>query len=83
MAAVLIFGVALGAHMQTSSRIEPTLQPAHTVAAPSDDELADDNQLMRSINSELTEQIGPQVPVSDLDVSSRPEHHRSIREVSN
>jgi hypothetical protein len=81
MAAVLIFGVALGAHMQTSTQIEPTLQPAHTIAAPSEDELAQDNQLMRSIDSELTEQIGPQ-SVSELNASSQTTQHRLIREVS-
>jgi hypothetical protein len=81
MAAVLIFGVAIGAHMQTSNSIEPTLQPAHTVAAPSDDELAQDNKLMRSIDSELSEQIGPQ-SASDLDASSQVTHHRLVREVS-
>lgn len=82
MAAVLIFGVALGAHMQTSTRIEPTLQPSHTVTAPSEDELAQDNQLMRSIDNELSEQIGPQVLASDQDASSHAAHHRLLREVS-
>lgn len=83
MAAVLLFGVALGAHMQTTSRVEPALQPAHRVAAPSENELAEDNQLMRSIDNELSEQTGSQVSASDLDVSSRTERHRSFREVSN
>jgi hypothetical protein len=81
MAAVLIFGVALGAHMQSSTQIEPTLQPAHTIAAPSEDELAQDNQMMRSIDSELSEQIGPQ-SASELNTSSRTTQHRLIREVS-
>lgn len=82
MAAVLIFGVALGAHMQSSTRIEPALQPSHTVAAPSQDELAQDNQLMRSIDNELSEQVGPQVLGSDVDTSSHEPRHRLVREVS-
>ena len=82
MAAVLIFGVAFGAHMQVRNSVEPALQPAHAVSAPSPDELAEDNQLMRSIDSELSEQ-GPQVLATDADASSRSAHHRSIREVSN
>ena len=83
VAAVLIFGVALGAHMQTVNRIEPALQPAHTVAAPSADELAQDNQLMRSIDNELSEQVGGQVLASDMDTSSHATHHRLVSEVSN
>lgn len=82
MAAVLIFGVALGAHMQGRNSVEPALQPAHAASAPSADELAEDNQLMRSINNELSEQ-GPQVVASDVDASSHEARHRSIREVSN
>ena len=82
MAAVLVFGVALGAHMQTSNRIELALQPAQTAPAPSAGELADDNRLMRSIDSELSEQIGPQ-SASELNTSSRAAHRRSIHEVSN
>lgn len=82
LAAVLIFGVALGAHMQVRSSVEPALQPAHTVSAPSADELAEDNQLMRSIDNELSEQ-GPQVLASGVDASSHATHHRSIREVLN
>jgi hypothetical protein len=83
VAGVLIFGVAIGAHMQTSNQIEPALRPAHALSAPSDDVLAQDNSLMRSIDSELAEQIGPQVPASDLDVTSRAPHHRLIREEAN
>jgi hypothetical protein len=82
VAAVLIFGVAFGAHMQVRNSVEPALQSAHAVSAPSADELAEDNQLMRSINNELSEQ-GPQVVAADADASSHTTHHRSIREVSN
>lgn len=82
MAAVLILGVAVGAHMQTSTRIEPALQPSHVVAAPSEDELAQDNQLMRSIDNELSEQVGPQELASEQDASSHETQHRLLREVS-
>lgn len=82
LAAVLILGVALGAHMQVRNSVEPALQPAHLVSAPSADELAEDNQLMRSIDNELSQQ-GPQVLVANADASSHPMHHRSVREVLN
>lgn len=70
MAGVLIFGVALGAHVQANNHVEPALRPAHTISAPSDGELAQDNQLMRSIDNELSQQAGPQVLVSDHRASS-------------
>lgn len=83
MAAVLIFGVAVGAHLQTASRNEPALHLTHRAVAPSADELAQDNRLMRSIDSELSEQVGPQVPAAALSVAARADHRRSLREVSN
>lgn len=81
LAGVLIFGVALGAHVQINQQSASMDRPPHALAAPSDDELSEDNNLMLSIDSELTEQVGGQVPVSDLNISSRPVLHR--REVSN
>lgn len=82
LAGVLIFGVALGAHVQINQQNAVVARPSHTIAAPSDDELAQDNNLMLSIDSELSEQVNGQVPVSDLNVSSRP-HRRAVSEVSN
>lgn len=82
VAGVLMFGVAIGAHMQTSNQIEPALRPAHALSAPSDDVVAQDNSLMRSIDNELAERIGPQVSASDLDVTSRAPHRRLIHEVN-
>jgi len=82
-AGVLLFGVALGAHMQMNQQTAVVVQQAHTISAPSDDELAQDNSLMLSIDNELSEQAGPQVSVSDPDVSSRTAHRHAIREVSN
>ena len=38
---------------------------------------------MLSIDNELSEQIGPQVLGSDLNVSSRTAHRRAVSEVSN
>jgi hypothetical protein len=83
LAGVLIFGVALGAHMQVSRQNAVVSQPSHTLSAPSDDELAKDNSLINSIDNELSEQVGGQVPVSDLNVSSRTAHRRDVSEVSN
>lgn len=83
LAGVLIFGVAIGAHMQINQQTAVVERPLHTLSAPSDDELAKDNNLMLSIDSELTEQVGGQVPVSDLNTSSRTAHRRAISEVSN
>jgi hypothetical protein len=83
VAGVLIFGVAIGAHMQVNQQSAVVTRTTHAMPAPSDDELAQDNNLMLSINSELTEQVGGQVPTSDLNVSSRPVHRRAVSEVSN
>jgi len=83
LAGVLMFGVALGAHMQFNQQSAVVVRPSHMIPAPSDDELAQDNNLMLSINHELTEQVGGQVPVSDLNASSRTAHRRAISEVSN
>jgi hypothetical protein len=83
VAGVLIFGVAIGAHMQINQQSAVVVRPSHTMSAPSDDELAQDNSLMLSIDNELTEQVGGQVPASDLNVSARPAHRRAISEVSN
>jgi hypothetical protein len=83
LAGVLIFGVALGAHMQISQQSAVVNRPAHALAAPSDAEVAKDNNLMLSIDNELTEQVGGQVPITDLNVSSRTAHRRAVSEVSN
>jgi hypothetical protein len=83
LAGVLIFGVALGAHMQNIDERAAVVPQSHLAAAPSDDELAQDNRLMRSIDDQLSDQIRPEVPVSQLDASARSGHRRVIREVSN
>ncbi|HTV09503.1 MAG TPA: hypothetical protein VMD97_10710 [Candidatus Aquilonibacter sp.] len=83
MAAVLIFGVALGTHIETSNQTV-AVQTTHTMAAPTADELAQDNRLMRSIDDEINEQPGVQMAVSALDDgSSRTVRHHSLHEVSN
>ena len=81
VAAVLIFGVALGTHIQSSAPIAAVETP-HTMAAPTADELAQDNRLMSSIQDEINEQPGVQTAVSALDDSSRESHRHSLREVS-
>jgi hypothetical protein len=83
LAGVLMFGVAIGAHMQGNQRSAVVDRASQTLIAPSDDELANDNNLMNSIDNELSEQVGGQVPVSDLNVSSRTAHRRDVSEVSN
>lgn len=81
VAGVLIVGVALGAHMQSSDRHAVPLQPAHVMTAPSDDELAQDNRLLRSIDAEVNEQ--PQLPAAEISATSRPAHRHGMAEVSN
>jgi len=83
LAGVLLFGVAIGAHMQVNQQSAVVVQSTHTIAAPSDDELAQDNSLMLSIDNELSEQIGPRLPAADLNLSSRTAHRRAISEVAN
>ena len=83
LAGVLIFGVAIGVHMQVNHQSAVVDRPAHTLAAPSDDELAKDNNLMLSIDNELTEQVGGQVPASDLNVAARTARRHAIPEVAN
>jgi hypothetical protein len=83
VAGVLIFGVAIGAHMQVTQQSAVVARSSHTMSAPSDDELAQDNSLMLSIDNELSEQIGPRVSSSDLNVTSRTAHRHAISEVSN
>lgn len=82
VAAVLIFGVALGTHMQSSNQTA-ALQTRHTMPAPTADELAQDNNLMRSIDDEINEQPGAQMVTSTLDDSQRSSRHHGLREVSN
>ena len=82
VAAVLIFGVALGAHMQSSNQ-RVVLETPHTMAVPTADELAQDNRLMRSIDDEINEQPGAQMAASALDDSSQVSHHHGLSEVSN
>lgn len=84
VAAVLIFGVALGTHMQTSNQTAAlAVTTSQTMPAPTADELAQDNSLMRSINDEINEQPGAQMAASALSDSSRSERHHSLREVAN
>jgi hypothetical protein len=82
VAAVLIFGVALGTHMQTSDQTAALAAPP-TMPAPTADELVQDNSLMRSIQDEINEQPGAQMAASALDDSSRSLRHHSLREVVN
>jgi hypothetical protein len=82
VAAVLMFGVALGTHMQSSNQTV-ALETPQTMPAPTADELAQDNRLMRSIDAEINEQPGVQMAASALDDSSRAARHHGLREVAN
>lgn len=82
---LLFCGLAVGMHFQgiTHSSSAGISQPQTLASAPSDDELAEDNQLLRSINQELSRQVRPQVPASELSVSTKNVGHAVLREVSN
>jgi hypothetical protein len=84
-ASVLLCGFALGIHFQVSTHAPSAeISQSQTMAtAPTDDELAEDNQLLRSIDQELSRQVRPQVPASQLSVSSKSVSHPGLREVSN
>jgi hypothetical protein len=83
MAAVLIFGVALGSHIESSNPPIVAVATPHTMPAPTADELAQDNRLMRSIEDEINEQPGAQTAASAVDDSSRMSRRHGLREVSN
>ena len=82
VAAVLIFGVALGTHIQTG-QLTAVVTTSQTMPAPTADELAQDNSLMRSIDDEINELPGAQMAASALDDSARVSRHHALREVSN
>lgn len=80
--ALLIFGVALGTHMKSSDETA-VLETPQTMPAPTADELAQDNRLMRSIDVEINEQPGVQMVASGLRGSSHAGRRRALNEVSN
>lgn len=84
-ASLLLCGVAIGIHFQTNNvqTSASTSQVQTVTAAPSDDELAQDNRLLQSIDQELNRQVTPQVPASELTVSSRALRHHGLREEAN
>lgn len=84
--AVLLFcGVAIGVHEQAASRSHIAMQISRSqpAPAPTEDELAQDNRLLRSIDDELSEQVRPQVPPSELTASARTARRPISREVAN
>lgn len=82
MAGVLVLGVAVGAQFE-KREAAVVRTPAHLVDAPSADELAQDNRLLRSIQSELTEQVGAQMATAQPASISQEVQGHSITEVSN
>lgn len=83
IATVLVLGVALGAHIENRQETAVVRAPVHFVEAPSEDELAQDNRLLRSIDSELTEQVGVQVATAQPASDSHTIRDHAISEVSN
>jgi hypothetical protein len=83
-ASVLLLGLALGIHIQNGPRQPaPEIGQVQTISVPSDGELAEDNRLLQSIDQELNQQVHPQVPASELSISTRTPRHRVPSEVSN
>jgi hypothetical protein len=80
-AMLLLFGVALGTHIQSPVHSAPTVSQSQTVSAPTQDELAQDNRLLQSIDQELNQEVRPQVPASELTVSTRDLRHPRLQEV--
>lgn len=68
VAAVLLIGIGIGMHGHSLDESSTTAHVSRYQPAPppSEDELAQDNQLLQSIDDELHPQIRPQVPVSEL-----------------
>ena len=90
VATVLCCGVAIGVHEQKVARghlpaqaMGTEISQAEMPVTPTEDVLAQDNRLLRSIDSELSQQVRPQVSASELSASSRPVHRRISREVAN
>ena len=88
VAAVLFCGIAIGVHEQGGRSVEAPagmnqISQTQAPVEPSEDELAQDNNLLQSINDELNQQVRPQVSAAELTAASRAEHRRIVREVSN
>ena len=89
VAALLFCGIAIGVHEQGAGRSATTpaemsqISQAQVPAEPSEDVLAQDNNLLQSIDVELSRQVRPQVSAAELTATSRTMHRRMAREVSN
>ena len=82
-AALLLCSVGLGVHVHSAAADATAQVSRYEPAPPSAHELAQDNQLLQSIDNELHPQIRAQVSVSDL-AGSSPSVRRNIsREVVN
>ncbi|HVG27587.1 MAG TPA: hypothetical protein VM865_08280 [Acidobacteriaceae bacterium] len=82
--AVLLFGIGLGTYLERGGQtVAPQRAETRAVAAPSPDELAQDNRLMLSIDQELRQQVRPQVPAAELTVSVHRGRSAHGREVAN
>lgn len=80
---LLLFGLAIGVHLPSGPPTSVSaVARAQTATVPSDDELTEDNQLLRSIDQELSREVRPLVPASELTVS-HPVRHHGVPEVAN
>jgi hypothetical protein len=68
-AAMLILGTAIGVHQERRAPM-PVQTDLATTSAPSTTVLAEDNRLMVSIDQELSSDVRPQVPVTELQETS-------------
>ena len=84
-AAMLLIVIGAGVHRHdVRARTAAARINIHSMPpAPTQDSLAEDNQLLQAINEELQQQTRPQVPVSELGESSRPDRRSAPRELVN
>jgi hypothetical protein len=77
-AAMLIIGTAVGVHEIRQPVVQAPTTVAVTASEPSKAVIADDNQLMQSIDQELSADVRPPVPASELQTAATP--HRRVAE---
>ncbi len=79
-AALVIVGAAVGIHQEKKTVPEVQMVVvADTATAPSSSVLAEDNRLLMSIDQELSSEVRPPVPVSELQVQAGSAHRTTLR----
>lgn len=82
-AALLLCSVGVGVHVHSAAANATAQVSQYQPTAPTDHELAQDNQLLQSIDDELHPQIRAQVSASDLAGSSQTVRRNISQEVVN